>query len=185
MISAGDLMEKIFKRITFISLSATVILWGLYFKEADGVLLSLSITASVIFYHFAVRLLIGKLADFFLKDKVNFDSFWFRPKKFENKLYKFFKVRKWKKKLPTYKEDKFDLSKNSLNEIAVSMCHAEIIHEAAAVLSFLPLLAVKFAGAFWVFFITSFLAACFDMSFAVIQRYNRPGLLKILKRVKN
>ena len=36
-------------------------------------------------------------------------------------------------------------------------------------------------GEFWVFFITSLVAAIFDSIFVMLQRYNRPRIMKLLK----
>ena len=61
------------------------------------------------------------------------------------------------------------------------MCQAEIVHEVIVVLSFLPLLAAIPFGAFPVFLITSLLAAMYDLTFVIMQRYNRPRILKYLQ----
>ena len=39
-------------------------------------------------------------------------------------------------------------------------------------------------GEFWIFFITALAAMIFDSQFIIIQRYNRPRILKILKKEK-
>ena len=45
-------------------------------------------------------------------------------------------------------------------------------------LSFLPMAALVRFGAFWVFFITSLLAACYDGMFVIMQRHNRPRIIQ-------
>lgn len=77
--------------------------------------------------------------------------------------------KKWKGKIPTYNEDLFSIEKRTF-------------HEINAVLSFLPLLTTGVFGSFMVFLITSVLAACFDLMFVIVQRYNRPLLVKLAKR---
>jgi glycosyl-4,4'-diaponeurosporenoate acyltransferase len=37
-------------------------------------------------------------------------------------------------------------------------------------------------GAFWVFLITSVLSALMDLLFAIMQRYNRPRILKLCRK---
>lgn len=69
------------------------------------------ITVGITFYHFFMRLTIGSLIDFIVKNKVNYKRKWFCNKKFENKLYHFLQVKKWKSYLPTYTPDAFDISK--------------------------------------------------------------------------
>ena len=64
------------------------------------------------------------------------------------------------------------------------MCREEPGHETIAIPSFLPLPAVPFDGALPVFLSVSCLAAVFDLCFAVLQRYSRPRLLRILVQKK-
>ena len=49
-------------------------------------------------------------------------------------------------------------------------------------MSFLPLLAAVPFGAFWVFFLTSLGGALFDLSLVILQRYNRPRILRLAQR---
>lgn len=49
-------------------------------------------------------------------------------------------------------------------------------------MSFLPLLAAIPFGSFWVFFLTSLGGALFDLSLAILQRYNRPRVLRLAGR---
>ena len=104
--------------------------------------------------------------------------------KLEEKLYKKLHVKKWKSKMPTYEPENFDLRIHTPEEIAGAMCQAELSHEVIVIFSFLPLLTVPAFGAFWVFLITSVLSAMMDLSFAIMQRYNRPRIMKLCKRRK-
>ena len=70
------------------------------------------------------------------------------------------------------------------DEIAQATCQSEIVHEINMVVSFLPLFAAYLFGSFMVFLITSTLAACFDLLFVIMQRYNRPRLVKLAKKMK-
>jgi hypothetical protein len=70
----------------------------------------------------------------------------------------------------------------SFDEIAQAMCQAEIVHEIIIPLSFIPLAVIPRFGSAAVFIITSILAACFDLLFVIIQRFNRPRILKISRR---
>ena len=49
--------------------------------------------------------------------------------------------------MPTYEPDMFDTSKRSLDKIARSMCHAELVHETCFVLSFVPIFFIPMFGA--------------------------------------
>lgn len=173
-----------FKRLmilsTIISGAVTAALVGLYAAFPLGVIEAPAITAGTFFYHFAMRMFVGAAWSPFQNHDPN--AAWFREKAFEKKLYKALRVKKWKAHMPTYDPDAFDVKKHTLEEIAVAMCHSELVHETIAVLSFLPLLAAIPFGAFPVFLITSVAAAMYDLSFAVMQRYNRPRVMRLMKR---
>ncbi len=47
---------------------------------------------------------------------------------------------------------------------------------------FVPIIFSIWVGAIMVFIITSLLASLFDMTFVIIQRYNRPRIVRLLKR---
>lgn len=147
----------------------------------SGLLQSLAITFGTVFYHFAMRLLVGAVVPAFVGVGAEND-FWFRRKGFEETLYRVLRVKQWKKHLPTYAPESFDLKKHSLEEIIHTCCCSEAVHEWIMLLSFLPVLAIPVFGAAWVFWITSTLAALLDGCFVILQRYNRPRLIRILEK---
>ena len=165
---------------TVVSGILTAVLAGLCTAFPLGWIESLAITAGTFFYHFGMRMLVGAAWSPYQKHDP-YDR-WFAEKPFEKKLYKVLNVRQWKDRMPTYDQTAFDTEHHTLDEIAVAMCHSELVHETIAVLSFLPLLAAIPFGAFAVFLVTSLLSAAFDLSFVAIQRYNRPRVLRVMKR---
>ncbi len=176
------MFKKIMILAAVISGVVTAALAGIYAAFPLGWVKSLVITAGTFFYHFAMRLLVGTAFIPFQKHDPH--SAWFREKAFEKKLYKVLKVRRWKDRMPTYDLASFDTKSRTLDEIAQAMCHSELVHETIVVLSFLPLFAAIPFGAFFVFLLTSLAAALFDLSFVVMQRYNRPRVLRLIKRKK-
>ena len=84
--------------------------------------------------------------------------------------------------MPTYDPSLFDPKLHSWEEIAQAMCQAELVHETIVVLSFLPLLGAIPFGSFGVFLITSVLAALYDLSFVIMQRFNRPRIMKLIAK---
>lgn len=62
------------------------------------------------------------------------------------------------------------------------MCQAELVHETIVVLSFVPIIpSVLVFGDLPVFIITSLAAAIIDVTFVIIQRYNRPRIIRHIK----
>lgn len=149
----------------------------LYRLTEAGWLLSLAITFFTVFYHFAMRLTVGAL----IPNTVCPTSRWFQPRPFEAPLYKRLRVKKWKDRMPTYDPRLFSLQDNTLEGIVRNMCQAEVVHEVIALCSFIPLLFSLMWGTFGVFLTTSLLAAALDLSFVMLQRYNRPRILRLIK----
>lgn len=175
-----------FKKLLFALTGIFALLFAaslvLRFSSENKAYLTLSITFGVTLYHFSIRLIIGYLTDKIFRGKTNPKSKWFSPKKFEHRMYKTLKVHKWKKFVPTFDPNQFNMEDNSFDKIADSMCVAELCHEIIILFALLPVfLAIPF-GDFWVFFITSVLSAAFDLIFVILQRYNRPRILRLIVR---
>lgn len=139
---------------------------------------SFAITFGTVFYHFAMRLAVGKL----IPEHFDYESFWFREKSFEKKLYKAIGVKKWKGRMPSYTPSSYMIKTSDFTKIIYTMCRNEVIHEVIAVLSFVPILFSFVFDETLVFLITSVLACLFDLAFVVMQRYNRPRLIRLMNR---
>lgn len=177
-------MAKIMKRITVICLIMTVITMYLYQKLNIHFMLVLAVTSGTTLYHFAMRLAVGYVIDYVMDNHADYHKKWYQPISFEKKLYKILKVKQWKDKMPTYQVGTFSVKDKTFDEIAQAMCQAEIVHEIIIVLSFVPILASYKFGSLEVFIITSFMAAGFDSLFVMMQRYNRPRIVKLAEREK-
>lgn len=159
----------------------TCVLGSLYCAGMGDWLFSAAITCGTTFYHFGMRLLVGAFVPLLTRN-ANPEHPWFRQRSWEPGLYRRLKVKNWKKDLPTYDPGQFDLKKNSLHQVVRNMCNAELVHEVIVVFSFIPLLFAISFGALSAFLITSVVAALYDSIFIVAQRYNRPKLVRILRK---
>lgn len=174
--------ERILKYTSCGTCIGTILCAVLYSISDMGVLLTLAITFGVTCYHFSVRLFIASVIDERFHNHMDYTRKWFQPHPLEENLYKKMKVKQWKDRMPTYNPGSFSSKEFSFKEIAQATCQAEVIHEINAVISFLPLFLVPFFGSFLTFFITSLLAALYDLTFVIIQRFNRPRIWKLIKR---
>lgn len=177
-------MKKAMKSMMVVAVLATIIFTILYRTTENIVMLSLAITAGTISYHFVIRYVVAGIFNSVMQNRADLSKTWYQQRTWEEKLYKKLHVNKWKSKMPTYEPENFDLRIHTPEEIAGAMCQAELSHEVIVIFSFLPLLTVPAFGAFWVFLITSVLSAMIDLSFAIMQRYNRPRIMKLCKRRK-
>lgn len=155
----------------------------LYHRFGNGWMLSLYVTFLTTAYHFAMRLAVGQTVTVIYRNrKFNSNSAFFRLYKFEPELYRKLKVKKWKANMITAKPELFDLRKNNMESLLHNMLQAELVHRIIMPLSFVPLALIIPYGAPTVFILTSFLACLIDMQFVIIQRYNRPRVIRLLKK---
>ena len=164
------------------SVVLTILFFLLYRRLHTGLWYSLAISFGTISYHLVMRILVGLAYNLCMNNRADYHKPWYRQKAFEPKLYETLRVKNWKGKMPAYEGDLFDPRKHSWDEIAQAMCQAELVHETIALLSFLPLLAVRWFGSFGVFLITSVLSALLDLMFVTMQRYNRPRVVRLAEK---
>ena len=168
-----------------ITLITSIICFVLYYSNIhrNTVIIWTGIVAFTIMYHLWVRIIMGNVSKLF-KKHINYNKKWFKERKFEKGLYKLLRVKEWKGKALTYNPELYSLKDNSLEEIANTMCKSEVDHWINEVILLSTLLFAIPWGEFWIFFITAFAAMIFDSQFIVIQRYNRPRVLKSIERKK-
>ena len=175
-------MKKNMFLMTFISLAGLLATGSAYYFTRNNVLYSAAITFGTIFYHFAMRLAVGYIINTKFHNRMDYTKRWFREKNFEQALYKKLKVKKWKKLIPSFNPQDFRLDKHSAIEIIQVTCQSEIVHEIIMPLSFVPVIFSIWFGSTEVFLITSGISFIFDSIFVIVQRYNRPRLIRLVKK---
>lgn len=177
-------MSRTFQRLLAtitLGILLTILFFILYQNTGNGLYQSLYITFLTITYHFLMRVLVGQIVSVLCRQHTfQYDAFFWREHRFEKKLYRFLCVKKWKLHMITAKPEQFDIKQRSVEELAHNMTQAELVHEIIMPLSFVPVLWIPFYGAPVVFLITSILSCLLDTLFVIMQRYNRPRVLKIL-----
>lgn len=156
---------------------------ALYYYFLHPALLTLTITFFTFSYHLTMRLAVGYTLNAIINNKVNYNKKIFQEMPFEKKFFKLIKMHKLKKHAPTFNPKYFDI-KNGLESVIMASCQAEIIHTVIFFLSYLPIVFCIFWNSFWAFFITSVISSFIDLYFILLQRYNRPRLIKALQRQK-
>ena len=168
-----------------ITLIVSIICFYLYYRNIykNETILWIGIIAFTIMYHFWVRIIMGNVSKLFKKN-INYKQWWFKERPFEKGIYKALRVKKWKEKALTYNPELFSLKDYSLKEIANTMSKAETDHWVNELISLSTLLFAIPWGGFLAFFISAVAAMFFDGQFIVIQRYNRPRIIRILEKEK-
>lgn len=163
-------------------LLSVLCLCGYYGEYTENdIVLWIGITSFTVTYHFWGRIILGNVSKLF-KKYINYKQWWFKERKFEKGLYKILRVKKWKGKALTYNPESFSLKDNSLEAIANTMTKSELDHWINEIISLSTLLFALIWGQFWIFLISALAAMIFDGQFIIIQRYNRPRVMRILKR---
>ncbi len=175
-------MAKKFKLIAVLTLAATFAAAILYRTSALEVMLTLAIIFGTTAYHLIMRLFVSLAFNLTMHNKADFRRRRYHVGEREMSLYEKLGIKRLNRKMPTYDRSLFDSRQHTWEEIAQAMCQAELIHETVALLSFLPIIAGIWFGAYPVFVITSVLSAAFDTVFVMMQRYNRQRIITIIDR---
>ena len=144
-----------------------------------GAMLWVGITAFTIMYHLWMRIIMGNVTKLF---KIRHSQAWFKERFFEKRLYKLLRVRQWKEHVLTYDPSAFSQEKHTLEEIANAMSKAETDHWINELISLTTLLFAIPWGYLWIFLVTAIAAMIFDAQFIVVQRFNRPTVLRVMKK---
>lgn len=168
--------------ITAFLLIAFAIALPVFVITQNDIAETVTISIGVTLYHFSMRLAVGTIVNSIMRNKARHNHAWFREKSFENRLYRLLRVRAWKQYLPTYSPDTFDAGQKTIQELVGATCQAEVVHEVIMVLSLLPILWIPSLGGAPVLVITSVLSMLFDSLFVILQRYNRPKLVRVMAR---
>ena len=138
------------------------------------------IVCFMILYHFGLRILFGEITKRF---RINYNHPFYRQRSFEKKLYKLLRVRKWKDKVLTFEPDMYDFQSRTLSQLATTMSKSELDHWINEIISVFSIFFSIIWGVFPVFLMTAVLAMLFDAQFIIVQRYNRPIVLRLMKRL--
>jgi len=157
---------------------------ALFWLRQDGIWLTLAITFGTTCYHFTMRLLVGLVFNVTMRNRADYTKPWYQPRSWEPRLYERLRVKAWKDRMPSYDPGLFSPRLHTWDEIAQAMCQAELVHEVCAALSFIPVLAAVWFGELGVFLVTSLCGAAVDLLFVVMQRYNRPRVVRIAAKRK-
>lgn len=151
-----------------------------YGKVTDSrVILWVGITAFTILYHFWLRIIMGCVTRRF---RIRYTAWWFKERRFEKRLYKLLRVRKWKGKILTYDPDAFSLQQHSYEEVAEAMAKAETDHLINELISLSTMAFAFLWGAWWIFVSTAIIGMLFDAQFIVVQRFHRPIILRVIEK---
>lgn len=157
----------------------STILFILYYGgfTSSGIILWGGIVCFMILYHFGMRIAMGEISKLF---GIKYTHPWFKPRSFEKKLYKILRVREWRDKVLTFNPDEFLMEKRTLPEIANTMAKAEVDHWINEIISVTAIFFSLVWGRFPIFLVTSIAAMLFDAQFIVVQRFNRPKVVRLI-----
>lgn len=147
----------------------------------NGVILWTGIVSFMILYHFGLRIFMGKVTKRF---NINYNHPWYKHRRFEEWIYKCIMIRKWKDKVLTFEPELYDVKNRTLDQLATTMSKSELDHWINEIISMVSILFALLWGQWAIFISTAVIAMLFDAQFIVVQRYNRPIVLKLIERQK-
>ena len=136
------------------------------------------VTVFTSLYQFGLRILFGNVTKHL---PIRHTQRWFRELPFERRLYGLLRIRRWKEKVLTYDPDAYNVQKHTLCELANTMCKSEVDHWINVIISLSTVLFGLIWGKLWIFALAAMVAILFDAQFIVVQRYNRPVVLRCIK----
>ena len=161
----------------------SAVMFGLYYGGIckNCAVLWIGVVSFMILYHFGLRLIMGV---FTKRIGIEYTHPFFRQRKFEKKLYKLLRVREWRDKVLTFEPDEFLMSKRTLTQIANTMAKAETDHWINEIISVTAIFFSLIWGMFPIFLITSVAAMLFDAQFILLQRFQRPKVVRLIEAEK-
>ena len=170
-----------YSSIALTAVMAAVFLYLYYSKILENTFtLWAGIVSLMIFYHFGLRIFMGEITKLF---KISNTHPWFKERSFEKKLYKWLRVRKWKDKVLTFDPEAYDFKNRTLEQLATTMAKSETDHWINEVISLTSILFFFVFGNLPAFIISAVAAMLFDAQFIIVQRFNRPIVLKLMNRL--
>ena len=165
--------------VIILTVLASALCFSIYYSgiHKNSALLWTGIVSFMILYHFGLRILMGNVTN---KFKINYSNPFYKSRKFEKPLYRLLKVRTWKDKVLTFEPDKYDFKNRTLEELATTMSKSELDHWINQLISLFSILFTFLWGCAPAFIITAVLAMIFDAQFIIVQRYNRPIVLRLI-----
>ncbi len=148
----------------------------------NTVLLWCGIVSFMILYHFGLRIFMGNVTKLF---SVDYKHFWFKRRGFEKPIYRLLMVRHWKDKVLTFDPESFDFKNRTLDQLATTMAKSELDHWINEAISVVSIFFALIWGCLPAFLISAVAAMIFDAQFIIVQRYNRPIVLRLMERRKN
>jgi len=145
----------------------------------SGIVLWTGIVSFMILYHFGFRIYMGNVTK---KWSITYKHPRFKQRSFEKQLYKTLKVRKWKDKVLTFEPDMYDFRNRTPHQLATTMAKSETDHWINEIISIISMFFSFIWGCPAAFIISALAAMVFDARFIVVQRYNRPIVLRLAER---
>lgn len=166
-----------------LTVTVATVCFALYYLGIfdNGAILWTGIVSFMILYHFGLRIFLGKVTKHF---NINYNHPWYKHRKFEEWLYRLLMIRKWKDKVLTFEPELYDVKNRTLDQLATTMSKSELDHWINEIISMVSILFALLWGQWAIFVATAVIAMLFDAQFIVVQRYNRPIVLKLIERQK-
>ena len=176
-------MQKTLQWSTIGLMVLTLLLMLVYF-DTDLVLWKvITVISGTLCYYVGIRWGILALVDYGPDDWFDWRRRMYTPLRFEKSLYDTLRVGDWKDYVPVLRPSLYSPNEHSWDDIILTMCQTELAHMLGAASCLIPMILgpILFKG-FWAFFLTGLLAILAELCFIIVQRYNRPRVIAMLRK---
>ena len=182
--------KKFYHLLQLCFILAVVLFNSLFNKEISKNKILLIVLMGTVF-EYLILAIVSIISRTLPKKLFNFNRRLYRERKFERKLFKMIKVKKWKHLIPEMGEVLVGFSKNKISnpkdpsyiaKFIEETCYAEFIHFNAIIFSFGILLIFPAKYTFCVTLPICIFASLLHMLPIIVQRYNRPKLVMLYNR---
>ncbi len=184
MTNSRENMQRWLKLVC--AVACMVVLWfGAIWRSVDyRIAPALHLLQGLVLYHVAVRVVVGIVMDKRPLETFNPLSTLFRPRSWEARLYKNLQVKVWKNNMPVFNSAKWDLRSRGVGEVLRAGCQAEAVHGLNIAFGFVAVFLGPVSGIpdVGVLLFAAVTAGAFELPFILIQRFNRPRLLRLAER---
>lgn len=173
-------MKKFVYGVSIASMVLMFIFFIMYINTKSNNILIFGIVMMIICYHLVVRIAVTTLFNAFCTPEiVNPNEHRFQQKDFEKGLYRKIGVRLWKNSFSSFDPNNFSLRFYSIDELIFEGCKAEMVHKVCFFVGLLSLIFTVWFGAFTIYLAAAVFGAIYDLAIIVVQRFNRPRLMRI------
>jgi len=157
------------------------ILFSCFCDRYDSTMQSCAVLTGCLAFHLVIWIGSAIIVVGIMKNEANDRCWWFRELSWERRFYRFIKIRRWKRHLPTYAPEYYKYTTMRSRELLGIISQTEIVHEFTALLIFVSLFGVQHLGHFEIIVTIAVIDIAINTVYVFLQRNNRIKLRSVIR----